>query len=250
MKGRTVSDQIDAGTTPDETEQGSVPDASSPPPWGDEFDAQRAWNTINHLRDRERELDSSHKALERLRGGDDLDTFRELAEAYGFELPEGEEEQGQDEDFFKDVPADDPYLPRIAEVAQKVDPVIEWVQDQQLEQALGAFNKHLDELAQGVSTEDAPFELDDDDRSLLLAASIQGGFNEKSTEAAFGKYKARIDARTRAEEAAEEKAQEAYKQSKKAPHVTSAGKPGTEVPSLDTHEDRMQWYRDQMAAGQ
>ena len=242
-----MSDQNDV--TPDETEQGSVPDASSPPPWGDEFDAQRAWNTINHLRDRERELDTSHKALERLRGGDDLDTFRDLAAAYGFEIPE-DEEQGPDEDLFNDVPADDPYLPRINEVAQKVDPVIEWVQDQQLEQALGAFNKHVNELAEKVSTEDNPFELDDDDRSLLLAASIQGGFNEKATEDAFNKYKARIDARTRAEEVAEAEAQEAYKRSKKAPHVTSAGKPGTEVPSLDTHEDRMTWYIDQLRAGE
>lgn len=238
-----MSDQNDP-VTPDEAEQGSVPDASSPAPWGDDFDAQRAWNTISHLRDRERELEPSHKAYERLQGGDDLDTFRDLAEKYGFEIPEGEEEPG--EDFFKDVPADDIYTPRINEVAAKVDPIAEWVENQQLEQALGAFNKHLDTLAQEASTDDDTFELDEDDRSLLLAASVHAGFNEKATVDAFTKYKARIDARRGVEEAAEAQAQEAYKQSKKAPHVTSAGKPGTEVPSLDTHADRKQWYADQI----
>lgn len=226
-----MSEQTD---TPDETEQGSVPDASSPAPWGDNFDAGRAWNTITHLRDREKELEPSHKAIERLRQGEDLDTFREIAAAHGWTIPEEvEEEQGQ-QDFLDE---EDPYAPKIGELRSEIDPIKEWVQEQQVEQALGAFNTHLDKLAGD------DFELDEDDRSFLLAASVQGGFNEKATEAAFTKYKAALERRAQG-------AQQTYKESKKAPHVTSAGKPGTEVPSLDTHKDRMEFYRGRMRSAE
>lgn len=46
----------------DGSEMESVPDASSPP-WGDDFNAEKAWGLVTHLRGREKELQAREREL-------------------------------------------------------------------------------------------------------------------------------------------------------------------------------------------
>jgi hypothetical protein len=86
---------VDPADMPDETAQDAVepiePSSEEPPaPWGDDFNPDRAWRTITHLRDREKELEQQAKQFERLRN--DPDAFREFLSEQGYELPEEDDE--------------------------------------------------------------------------------------------------------------------------------------------------------------
>jgi len=60
-------EQSSSPPPPDERsdQQGDQP--SPPPPWGDDFDAQRAWNTIQRQRETERDLRTQLQARDRER---------------------------------------------------------------------------------------------------------------------------------------------------------------------------------------
>jgi hypothetical protein len=87
-------DLTDPAEVPVETAQDAVepnePVAEAPAPWGDDFNPDRAWRTITHLRDREKELEKQAKEFERLRN--DPDAFREFVSELGYELPEDDDE--------------------------------------------------------------------------------------------------------------------------------------------------------------
>lgn len=88
-------DLTDPADVPVETAQDAVeptePSSESPAPWGEDFNPDRAWRTITHLRDREKELEKQAKEFERLQN--DPTAFRALAEQYGYEIPEDEPEE-------------------------------------------------------------------------------------------------------------------------------------------------------------
>lgn len=90
-----MSDLEDPADVPVETAQDAVEpnepsSTESPAPWGEDFDKDRAWRTITHLRDREKELEPQAKQFERLRN--DPDAFREFLSEQGYELPEEDDE--------------------------------------------------------------------------------------------------------------------------------------------------------------
>lgn len=83
---------VDPAEEPVETAQDAVeptePASPEAAPFDGEFDADRARRTIDHLRDRERELEKQAKQFERLQN--DPEAFREFVSAQGYEIPEDE----------------------------------------------------------------------------------------------------------------------------------------------------------------
>ena len=100
-----------------EIAQSAVETESSPPPWGEDFNPERAWNTITHLRGREKELESEAKQWKQFREDEEF-RKQQLAEL-GYEF----EEEPDDEDDYEDEPAQPAQDPRvdalIAERAQE-----------------------------------------------------------------------------------------------------------------------------------
>lgn len=80
-----------------ETAQGAVEsEAPVSPPWGDDFNPERAWKTILSQRDRERELESEAKAWKRFR--EDEEFRREQLSELGYEFEEPPEEEDEDDE--------------------------------------------------------------------------------------------------------------------------------------------------------
>ena len=145
----------------------------SPPPWGDDFDAARAWQTISHLRGREKELESDAKAWKRFR--EDEDARRETLTELGYSIADDDDEDLDDEDF------DDEPVTQVPKALQKeLDELKTWRSQQEQKEARQAFDDHLNSLAQGAEIELSPFE-----RRAILAASIEAGFKPQHTEKAF-----------------------------------------------------------------
>ncbi len=99
------------------TEPDSV---EAPAPWGDDFDPSRAWQTITHLRDREKELEKQAKEFERLQS--DPDAFREFLSQRGYELPEEDDELEHDDEApeFRDPRVDQLLAEREQERRQQI----------------------------------------------------------------------------------------------------------------------------------
>jgi hypothetical protein len=155
-----------------------------------------------------KEFNQRNSLIDRAKSGDN-DALRELI---GAEFAQDEEEVPAQGDGYQDE--------------QYVDPVArEWIQQQEVEKNLSAFNAHLDRLAGD------PNLLDEFDRQALLQKSLASGFNEKATEEAFDAWKKREDAR-------QKKAVDDYIKSKRAPHVSAVGTGATETPFRDDMSTR------------
>lgn len=151
-----------------------------------------------------KEFNQRNALIDRAKSGDN-DALRELIGA----------------EFAQDEEVPDEETEEYGEGGEIADPVArQWIEQQQVEKNLALFNSHLDRLAGG------PDVLDDWDRQALLNASMAGGFNEQSTEAAFKQWKERNEAREQAQF-------EKWKKSKQAPHVSASGTGATEVPYRD-----------------
>lgn len=199
----------------DEVPQEQAPETSEAPPWGDDFDAERAWKTITSQREREKELEPDAKAFKRLRDGEDPDTFKEIMEAYGYQIPEDDDDSYEDdeEDFV------DPVVKEIEDLKQ-------FKQSLEMERQIQAFNDEVERLAEAEGFK--PEDLDDMDR-LLIAQSANTGrnFDIKKGFEAFLDY----------EKAKEQKAIERYKKSLEAPSSPVSGESASEVPDLSTRAD-------------
>jgi hypothetical protein len=195
---------------PVETAQDAVePTLETPVPWGDDFNPERAWKTITHLRDREKELEKQAREYERLQQDDSA--FKEFVSQRGYEIPDDEIEEP---DSF-----DDP----IADVRKTVDELAQWRQQQEVDRALNAFNSDIDTKA-----EKAGVSLDQVDRDWLLQESLKGGFTPDAVNKAFAALATR-------NKALEQAAIDRYLNSKRAPTPPQAGKAG--APEFD-HLDR------------
>jgi hypothetical protein len=229
MGGQDGPDEDATADTADAAQSEATDDTSTdaPPPWGDDFDAARAWNTISHLRGREKELEPVAKALERLRSGEDRDTFREIAATFGYEIPEDDE---PDDDGLEDDP--------VADVRKQVSELAAWRAQQENERKLSAHFDQVNKLAEG-----AEIALTDHERKLIFNEALtEKGLDTKLTEAAFQSIAAYRDE-------IRKQAIEGYRGSKKAPTVPPAGKSATQVPDLDSDKDRQKWILDRMYGG-
>jgi hypothetical protein len=222
-----VSDELDlAAESADATAEPGTP--SSPPPWGDEFDPARAWQTITHLRDRERELESEAKFAKAIR--EDPNALKEFLAEQGYELPDDEDDD--DPDLYEDT-EDDP----IAPLRSDVQSIKEFIEAQKAERAVDGFAKHLDSL----STE-AELALTDREKQIVFRDALDlGGLTKANTEKAF---KAHVEwLRDR-----ESQLRQGWQEKKKttAPAVKS-GQSATQVPDLDDDRARQAWMIEQMA---
>ena len=222
-----MSDELDlAAESADATAEPSTPEApDAPAPWGDNFDPDRAWRTITHLRDRERELESSAKAYQRLQ--EDETALREFLAEKGYELPD------EDEDLDIDVEDDDPVAP----LRSEMESIKEYIAEQKAERTVDAFAKHLNELSTS-----AELELSDRDKQIVFRDALDlGGLTKANTEKAFKahtEWLQELDSRLR----------QGWQEKKKAPTpATNTGKSATQVPDLDNDAARHAWLIEQVA---
>lgn len=100
-----------------EIAQSAVESEGSPAPWGDDFNPERAWNTITHLRGREKELESEAKQWKQFR--EDEEFRRQQLSELGYEFEEDDEDDDTDDELAAQ-PAHDPRVDQlIAERAQE-----------------------------------------------------------------------------------------------------------------------------------
>ncbi len=199
----------------------------TPPPWGDDFNPERAWQTITHLRGREKELEADAKNWGRLR--EDPDYQRQVLADLGFEVEDADDQDDEDE-YLDD---DDPVAP----IRKELSELQQWKAEQAASQARAEFNQHLDRLAG-----DAKVDLDDDDRDYLLNRSIKAGFNPQATEAAFTAFVER-------QKRLEQQAIERYSKSKRSPAAPQSGRSGEQtIDPNATPQQRAAARRERMAA--
>ena len=221
-----MSDELDlAAESADATAEPSTPAPdTTPPPWGDEFDPARAWQTITHLRDREKELETSAKAYQRLQ--EDSDALREFLAEKGYELPD------EDDDLDIDVEDDDPVAP----LRSEMESIKEYIAEQKAERTVDAFAKHLNELSGS-----AELQLSDRDKQIVFRDALDlGGLTKANTEKAF---KAHVDWLTERDQTL----RQGWQEKKKAPTTaTNTGKSATQVPDLDDPQQRHAWMVERM----
>lgn len=178
-----MSDDLSQAAESAEAAQSAVePEApSAPAPWGDDFNPDRAWQTITHLRGREKELEQQAKQYERLRS--DPDAQRQFLADLGYEV---------DEDTGVDDEVEDPDDP-IQPLTQKLSELEAWKAQQEHQASLDAFNKDI----AGFAAE-AKVELTEDDKFLLLQKTFQTGGNPAAARKAFDAHVELIKARDKA----------------------------------------------------
>lgn len=193
------------------------------PPWGDDFDASKAWSTITKQRESEKEL---KEELRRIR--EDETARTELLQEWGYELADDDEdssEEGDNDIEFEDQAPD-------GEVRDpRVDALLAEREQQRIRTDIDRFNEGSD------------WELDDDDREQIeLRARLKHpkGFGPKELEQAHKWYVERLDAK------AQVALERAKKPKPKPPHVPAGGKPATEIPDLDDRNERRRWMQEQL----
>jgi len=142
----------------------------------------------------------------------------------------------EDDEEEDTTPADDDFVdPRdqeLAELRKQVGQVTTWQQDVESERGERRF---ANDLAKELGDE----QVTDRQRTWIKDRTTMLGNNAKALKEAVD------DFRELQKEIASANL-ERVTQSKKAPHVTSAGKPGTQVPDLDDRKEREAWMRQRM----
>lgn len=220
-----------------EAAQGAVtdeaPSTEAPPPWGEDFSPERAWQTITHLRGREKELEPHHKTLERLQSGEDLDTFRRLAEKYGFEVPDEVEDELED-----DGGEEDPRDQQLKQLEERLSRQEQQYVERTRREQWAGWTDHVKQLADAEG-----YELSERDlKRLAFESADEANF---PIEPAAAK-KILSDYLAESEEIAKAR-MERWKSSKKAPHVSPAGKAGSgPKPDLTTTQGREAYFRERL----
>lgn len=225
-----MSDQSDALETEGtqaaesaETAQGAVDTEGSSPPWGDDFDPQRAYDSLQAARKTEKELKERLRQAESV--WEDEQALRDRLQAQGYVF---EEDDTEDENLYDDEDTE-PADPRVEQHDQ-------WIQQQQERQVLKEFNDDLEAAAK-----DANVKLTDRERRGILQESLANGFTPEATrEALTGLIEDR--------KALRESWQAELKASKQAPHVPSSGQAATQTPDLDDDQTRRAWMAERYRA--
>lgn len=220
-----MSDELDqAAESADTGEQGSPTGSTeAPTPWGEDFNAERAWQTISHLRGREKELESDSKLLKQLR--EDEGARREfLSREFGYEF----EADDEDEDDDLDTGVQPQHDPRVDQLQNQLQQVLS-------RQANKDFEEDLDAAAG-----EAKMKLTARERRFVKAESVANGFNADATRKALKEV---LEDR----EALRGQFLEEYRGSKRAPHVSSVGKSASQKPNLDDPSERAAYIDEMMA---
>jgi uncharacterized protein YecE (DUF72 family) len=208
----------DVPETPDgaaQTGEGPVEHAAESPPWGDNFNPERAWSTIQDQRRERDQLEAEVKQFRALR--EDPDAQRAFLEELGYEIPDDEPEQpdwAQEDDYA------DPTEARIAQVEDRLSQI----QQQEEMQQIAA---HVAELTQDSG-------LDLDTQKYLFEIATQPGYNPQRTEKIVKQHIAAV-------KAAEERAIEQYRESKRTQTPPPPGTAGEPAPDLKDDKARREY---------
>lgn len=208
-----MSDQSDVpAIEPGEAAQDAATESASPP-WGTDFDAERAWKTIQTLRPFEKQA----KEFERIQS--DEQARAEWLKSLGYELADDEDEDSEEE-LFED---DDPVKP----LNEKLTRLEQWQEKQEAKEMAVQIRTDLDDI-----NKDSDWDLDDEDRQDIVsrAARDPKGFNRDALERAHKAFTERL-AR------AEKRNTEQYRNSKKAPTPPPTGKAGEQAFDRKTATD-------------
>lgn len=186
-------------------------ETSDAPPWGEDFDPERAWNTIQTQRAEAKELkQSAQRARELEAQWDDEDAHFAFLANRGYQFGDDEED---DLDLYEDEGPD----PTIEELKAVKADLAELRQDK----AEREFNADLSKLAKA-----AEVTLSERDRKLIQHATNEGGGNPSALKKAFEQW-------DEERKAYETEVIERYRESKKAPHVSKVGKQATDTPDYE-----------------
>lgn len=193
--------------TPVDAAQGA--EATEAPPWGDDFDAGKAWNTITTQRQAEKEL---KEELRQIR--EDREAFLKFTEQHHRDLLADEEDEaaGSEEDVeFED---DD----QIAPVRKDLDEIKAWQQEREAERVAAQIRTDLTAINEG-----SDWELDQFDHEQIVAAASRDpkGFDKAALERAHKSYIDRLN------KAGEVYVERAKKPKPKPSHVPNGGKAAT-----------------------
>lgn len=224
----------ESAQTPEESQPVETTEEKSSPPWGDDFDAQRAWDTITNLRGEVKEAKSasaSDEDREILAALNDPERHQEVLDRLGYELGDETGDDEYDEFGLEDEDdLQDPNVERLTRLEAELG-------RQQEEKDLESFNSHLNDLAQ-----QSEVKLSNRDREYLFLASQSQGFTPQATEKVWKEW---------AQERENERKGviEDYVKSKKASPVPSVGTSATEMPNLDDPQTRRAWMAERLEQG-
>lgn len=207
----------------------AVSSQESPPPWGEDFDPQRAWSTIQHQRQREVELEQQVKEFSRLR--EDPDALNQFLSELGYELADTDEDEDPEFD------PDDPFQ-KLEALEQKIlereQREHEAAEKAQLAQAVEMATKRMEEDLDAIGGLD---ELQREwivEKALTLEPTAEG---VPDIKAAYAKYTALVDAEKKR-----------WAGSKDTSHVSPVGTSANQVPDLSDETQRHAWMQERYAA--
>lgn len=196
------------------------------PPWGDDFDPERAWKTITHLRSREKELEATQKEYDRLKS--DPDAQAKFLEQLGYELADDDTDEPAD---VVDVEDDDEPLDPLEQRLARIEELeAQRAQEAQTQRLVQYVEHEFDEIG-GLSDDQRTFVLN---HARLLPFTPDGMPDIKSAHIAYLEHVAAL--------------KKEWAGTKKAASVSPVGTSGTQVPNLDNPKERHEWLRQQLAA--
>lgn len=159
--------------------------------------------------------------------------FREIAAEQGFEIQEAAEDDGQ---LYQEVD------PRIR---AELDELKQWRDSTTTEQQQAQHIEWLDSVCEqqfgslGAQLSDQQEEWITNRAFSMPPKEMPDGSKVPDISGAYAEYQALIDAE-----------KQTWAKSKRAPHVSSAGKEGTQVPNLDNRQERLDWMSEQLLANE
>jgi hypothetical protein len=212
--------------TPETTE--SAEEEAVVPPWGEDFDAERAWKTITHLRSREKELEAAAKEFDRLKS--DPDAQAKFLEQLGYEL--ADDTDTDDADAGADLEDDDEPLDPLEQRLARIEALeAQRAQEQQTQRLVQYVEREFDEIGGNLSDDQRTFVLN---HARLLPFTPDGMPDIKSAHVAYLEHVAAL--------------KKEWAGTKKAASVSPVGTSGTQAPNLDDPQERHAWMQQRLAA--
>lgn len=195
--------------------------SETPAPWGEDFNPERAWNTISHLRGVEKELEPKAKQYERLVNGEDPDAVQEILEKYGYEISNDDDEEEETDELAE---WEDPTAAELAALKKEQAELKAWKDAQEGMQQVAAFESTVDALAEKDHVELEDF------HKLYIAQQVSGNPTPKAIEKAYTDLKSRL-------EEGQKKTIGNHIKSKSAPSGPGGGESASEVPDLNSRAE-------------
>jgi hypothetical protein len=189
----------------------------APPPWGEDFNPQRAWDTITAQRESEATLKQQLQESQQVKdlweaAQNDPELQAQILGLWGYDIEGNEDPGSQQEQAFQDP---------------RVDALL---QERQAEQDANLLTGHIQQLAEkeGVALSDGQFQ-------RLFRDAVDAGLNPQGTEQVFKQF---VEDRKQEEQAIIDR----YVKSKRTPRPASGGVPGSEKVDLSNEEERLKAF--------